>query len=162
MCLQFTNLNFEQVGIKYRTDVILLTSFGWVVGYLLLPLVAYLVANFRYLQLVPSLIMTVMFIFWLPHIPESPRWLLTKKRFKEARELLRKACRTNGRLGDDFESMVDVLLIEQTVHSNETDKLKQDDKDIDKKKSTIWNLLSSRQYRSITFILWTSFYINGL
>lgn len=124
-------------------------------------MVAYLVANFRYLQLVPTLIMALMFIFWLPHIPESPRWLITKKKFKEARESLRQACRTNGQLDDDFESIVDMLLLEQTTLSTETDKLKPDAEDNDKKKLTIWDLLASRQYRSITFILWTSFYING-
>ena len=159
----FVNLIIEylkQVGKRYRTDVVLMTSFGWVIGYLILPLVAYLVHNFRYLQLVSTVIMTFMFILWVPHIPESPRWLLTNKRYQEAEILLRQACRQNGQLGEDFDKKFKAIQMNREQISNEIVKLNGKE-ETDNKKSTIWNLLCSRQYRNITLILWLSFYMTG-
>lgn len=105
--------------------------------------------------------MALMFILWLPHLPESPRWLLTNNRHKEARQLLREACRRNGRLGEDFDDKLELLLQNQSKDSSESSKLNCPTEGNNKKRSTIWDLLCSRQYRALTLVLWVSFYING-
>ena len=146
-----------KIDKRYRTEAVLSTSFGWVVGYLLLPMVAYVVRDFRYLQLIPTLIMVAMFALWVPQIPESPRWLLTKKRYKEAYDLLLKACRFNRKVNKDFKQKFDLLYAVKKVETIENT----NDETYSMKNSTVCELLKNRQYRSITLILWVSFYING-
>ncbi|KAM6225249.1 organic cation/carnitine transporter 2 isoform 2-T2 [Rhynchocyon petersi] len=65
------------------------------VGFMLLPLFAYFIRAWRMLLLaltVPGVLCVVLWWF----IPESPRWLISQGRFKEAEEILRKAATING------------------------------------------------------------------
>ncbi|KAJ6223545.1 hypothetical protein RDWZM_002090 [Blomia tropicalis] len=156
LCLYM--LLLETVGKRYRTDSILSTSFGWVIGYLLLPLVAFLLQNYRYLQMVPTISISIMCLLWLPYLPESPRWLITNGRNDQARDLVRRASKRNGKLDQNFEKKFDQLVTEQT--STEMNQLKPKSKE-ESKHNTVWSLLRSRQYCSTTLILWFSFYING-
>lgn len=54
----------ELFGRKYRTFAGIALEFQWVVLYLLLPLIAYFLVNWRYLQLVLS----VSSILWVIYI----------------------------------------------------------------------------------------------
>lgn len=146
----------HQIGTKYRTDVILSTSFGWVVGYLLLPLAAYLLGDYVYLQLLPTLTMTLMIVLWLPHLPESPRWLLTKRQYSTAKRVLQRACKHNGRL-QDFEAKFQSLQV-ISAERNETTNLNCKP---DQSTSNLWSLLTSRKYCTVAPILWLSFFVNG-
>lgn len=69
-------------------------QFGGAIGYIVLPGVAYLVRDFRLIQLViagPE----VMFLLGWFLLPESPRWLLINGRVSEAEEVMRTAAEAN-------------------------------------------------------------------
>ncbi|CAG2113816.1 unnamed protein product [Medioppia subpectinata] len=90
-------------GSKHRANVILLISFGSILGFITLPGAAYLTHNYRYLQLIPTLVALVLLISWLWSIPESPRWLLCKGDLNTTKQSLMKCAKINGQDVTNFE-----------------------------------------------------------
>ncbi|TNN63953.1 Solute carrier family 22 member 2 [Liparis tanakae] len=73
----------EIVGVEYRRTVGVLYQMFFSVGILILPLLAYFITDWRWLQVV----ITVPYILFLSYywfIPESPRWLLSQNKKSEA------------------------------------------------------------------------------
>ena len=79
----------------------------WVVGMVLLPFMGMISSSAKPLQLIQNndlytaqiighwypfslvvVLLNVVFIFCHPYLPESPRWLITQKRFSEAAALI--------------------------------------------------------------------------
>jgi len=92
----------EWVGPKWRLHISTLGSLGWVVGYCAMPWLTLFFLHFRHMQLFVCFYELIL-VIWLLRIPESPRWLLTHKRFDEAHKVLLGAARFNGlvRRGDE-------------------------------------------------------------
>ncbi|XP_069015485.1 solute carrier family 22 member 13-like [Embiotoca jacksoni] len=86
--------------------------FFFSLGLMLLSGIAYLIHDWRIMQLVlfsPLVIVLVIFYWFLP---ESPRWLVTQGRKEEAQRELRRAARVNGR--NVPEDLLDKLKMEST------------------------------------------------
>lgn len=72
-------------------------EFPWALAYSLLPAIGYYERNWRNLQLIISVPPTIL-IFAYYFMPESPRWLITQGRVEEAKVILQKAAKTNGKV----------------------------------------------------------------
>ncbi|GFY63791.1 hypothetical protein TNIN_285521 [Trichonephila inaurata madagascariensis] len=86
----------EIVGAEYRTTYCFGFKFGWTFAYMLMPYIAWLVPSWFWMHLT----FTVPWLFLLSGfciIKETPRWLLTKRRFDELEELLLYAAKKNGK-----------------------------------------------------------------
>lgn len=85
----------EWIGPKWRMHISTLGSIGWVLGYCLIPWISLYFLHFRHMQLFICFYELV-FIIWLLRIPESPRWLLTHRKFGNAYKVLLNAAKFNG------------------------------------------------------------------
>lgn len=85
----------EIVAPELRTPFGIMTQFPFGVGASLLPLLAYFIRDWTSLQLAISVPCCLLAIFYWT-IPESPRWLVSKNRIKEALEVLKGAAAANG------------------------------------------------------------------
>lgn len=72
------------------------------IGCMLLSLIAYFCSGWRQIQMYISVPLGITSAFTL-FLPKSPRWLVSKKRFNEAEQVLRKMARGNGvRFNDEL------------------------------------------------------------
>ncbi|XP_022063705.1 solute carrier family 22 member 2-like [Acanthochromis polyacanthus] len=96
----------EIVGVEYRRTVGILFQMFFSVGVLILPLLAYFVTDWRWLQV----IITAPYIFFLVYywfVPESPRWLLSQNRPAQAQEITGAMAKENKKtLSSDFETLI--------------------------------------------------------
>ncbi|XP_071542407.1 organic cation transporter protein-like isoform X2 [Panulirus ornatus] len=86
----------EVVGPDGRTVMGMLYQVFFAVGFMVLPLIAYFVRQWRNLQLcisVPSALLLL--YYWI--LPESPRWLMMKGRHQKGIDILKKAAKVNGK-----------------------------------------------------------------
>ena len=84
----------EIIGGNWKTYLGIGLMFFWATGYSLLPLLAYLVPNWRALQLALTLPLPIFVILhWF--VPECPRWLVTKGKLNKANKILRHAALLN-------------------------------------------------------------------
>ncbi|XP_032398408.1 solute carrier family 22 member 2 [Etheostoma spectabile] len=84
----------EIVGVEYRRTVGVIYQMFFSIGILLLPLLAYFIADWRWLQVV----ITVPYFLFLSYywfIPESPRWLLSQKKKSKAVEITEAMAKRN-------------------------------------------------------------------
>ena len=85
----------ELVGVKYQGFVGGYNQGAFAIGTCVVGLVAYLIRRWRMLHLVTSLlIIPQFFVYWLV-IPESPRWLISKHKWKSFRKVIDKGLKMN-------------------------------------------------------------------
>ncbi|KAF0311998.1 Organic cation transporter protein [Amphibalanus amphitrite] len=98
-------LTMEVMGPRWRSVAGLVYQVPFSCGMMALSAAAYLVRDWRYLQLVISAPSVLMLGFWWA-LPESPRWLIMQDRLPEALDVLAAAARRNKRtLPSDAEMM---------------------------------------------------------
>ncbi|XP_057338281.1 organic cation transporter protein [Microplitis mediator] len=85
----------EMVGPKKRSVAGVGCQLFFTLGYILTAGFAYYIRDWRYLQIAITLPSFAFLVYWW-FIPESARWLLTKGKDEEAKELLQRAAKENG------------------------------------------------------------------
>uniref|UniRef100_A0A8D0AIP5 Si:dkey-166k12.1 n=1 Tax=Sander lucioperca TaxID=283035 RepID=A0A8D0AIP5_SANLU len=90
-------LGTEWTCTKRRMLAGIFTDYAFGLGYMLLAGIAYLIRDWRKLQLAISA-PGFLLIFYIWVIPQSARWLLANDRMEEAIALLRKAALVNGQV----------------------------------------------------------------
>ncbi|XP_013421072.1 organic cation transporter protein-like isoform X1 [Lingula anatina] len=87
-------LIMEFVSPRRRLVSVCTLAMSWGIGMVLTTPVAYLIRDWRYLQLAVALPPFLYLGFWRV-IPESPRWLLSRGRYAEAEDIVKWAARVN-------------------------------------------------------------------
>ncbi|XP_036831578.1 solute carrier family 22 member 6-A isoform X1 [Oncorhynchus mykiss] len=96
-------LGTEWTGSKHRMLAGIITDYFFGFGYIILAGLAYLIRDWRKLQLAISA-PGFLFIFYIWVLPKSARWLMANQRYEEAMDLVRKAALMNGKpLREDIE-----------------------------------------------------------
>ncbi|KAK1796130.1 hypothetical protein P4O66_009212 [Electrophorus voltai] len=97
----------EVVGVEYRRTAGVVFQMFFSLGILLLPLVAYLISSWRWLQVA----ITVPYFFFLSYfwfVPESPRWLLSQRNSSRAVEITKAIAKENKKtLSKNIETLKD-------------------------------------------------------
>ena len=93
-CAPFV-MTVELVGHEYAAICSIIINIPFVAGELILIGLAYFFRNFRTMLRIAFLPPLAMLSLWFL-IPESPRWLISRKRFSEAQKILIKASKENG------------------------------------------------------------------
>ncbi|XP_031572944.1 solute carrier family 22 member 15-like [Actinia tenebrosa] len=87
-------LTTESVGIAYRGFVGIVQQTFFTLFLVVLGGLAYLIPDWRQLTLI-TLLPAIIQVFFFKSTPESPRWLVSKGRNREAEEVLSEAARVN-------------------------------------------------------------------
>uniref|UniRef100_A0AAX7V8C8 Solute carrier family 22 member 7b, tandem duplicate 1 n=1 Tax=Astatotilapia calliptera TaxID=8154 RepID=A0AAX7V8C8_ASTCA len=94
--IKFLHIGLEWVEIRHRTTVAVLMSLDWSVGCVILPGVAYLINDWRFLTAaVISPLFPAMLCWWW--LPESARWLMSNGKTDDAHFYLSRCATVNGR-----------------------------------------------------------------
>lgn len=123
-------LAVEASSVRHRSVVGILFSVPFAVGFMLLPGLAYLIRDWRFLHLAISA-PVILLIANTIILPESPRWLLQKGRWREATEELQRAARWNSSKTFDsawLMATITELKAEAEEEVDDEDKKKREDK----------------------------------
>ncbi|XP_036372201.1 solute carrier family 22 member 13 [Megalops cyprinoides] len=137
-------LGTEWTCTQHRMLAGIITDYFFGFGYMLLAGVAYLVRDWRKLQLAISA-PGFLFIFYIWVLPQSARWLLANDRCEEAIVLLRRAATVNGR------TFPPAVQVEKCTMSPER-----------QKRHTAKDLLRTPQMRKRALILFYVWFVNVL
>uniref|UniRef100_A0A1B0C9J9 Major facilitator superfamily (MFS) profile domain-containing protein n=2 Tax=Lutzomyia longipalpis TaxID=7200 RepID=A0A1B0C9J9_LUTLO len=141
-------LIMEIIGVKWRELLSVIYQIPFNLGHLTLPVFAYFIRDWRYLQLALS-IPSVLLIsyYWL--IPESPRWLITMGRLDEATKILTKAAEMNKMPTDGISKNIDSLA-------------KPKDSEAHVKKGNMMDLVRTPNMRIKTFVMCFDWFVCGI
>ncbi|KAJ0183341.1 hypothetical protein K1T71_001317 [Dendrolimus kikuchii] len=103
--ITFYVILIELCGKSFRHYLVGLIEIAYITGYFMLPIIAYYVREWRYLQLVTSVPWILVIVYyWI--MPESPRWLISVGRKEEAVKILTYIAKKNNR---PLENIADVV-----------------------------------------------------
>lgn len=91
-------LSVECVGKEYRVFCGVAIEFFFVLGEVLVAAVAYAIGDWRKTILCLMVPAVITLLYW-PLLPESPRWLVSRKKFVEAQKMISRMAKYN-RTGD--------------------------------------------------------------
>lgn len=139
-------LIMEIIGIKWRELISVLFHIPFNLGHLTLPIFAYFIRDWQYLQFalsIPSIVLIS--YYWL--IPESPRWLFTVGRVDESAAVLERAAKTNRLPTDHIQT--DLQAYKKTLTESTS-------------KGNILALLKTPNMRTKTLAMWFNWFVCGL
>lgn len=87
-------IGVELVGPSKRIWAGIVIEYAFAIGLISLAFIGYFMRYWKYLVIICALPFALNLSYWWL-LPESPRWLISKKRFDEAEAILRKAERVN-------------------------------------------------------------------
>ncbi|KAG1691675.1 Organic cation transporter protein [Nymphon striatum] len=122
---------------------------GFCVGMMILPWIAYAIKDWFYIQIVLSIPFVVLFMFAC-FLPESPKWLIIKNRYKEAVEVIKAGARMNGR------NIPDDAKIEENLRKDQNKKLEAGES----MTGTLFDLYRTPNLRKKTIIIYIQWYRN--
>ncbi|PZC84114.1 hypothetical protein B5X24_HaOG205836 [Helicoverpa armigera] len=137
-------LLIELCGKSFRPYLSGLQEMPFLLAYFTLPIIAYFVRDWRQLQLVTSVPWVIVIVYyWL--IPESPRWLITVGRKKEAIDILTHIAKKNNRPTDNIEAIVEKVELLNKIDSKNQQKVTYID---------LFRTPKIRVYTIITALIW--------
>jgi len=86
----------EIIGPQHRTFVSVVGLSSWTLGMCLVSVVAYFSRDWVILTAIPGGLVLPMFLYW-KLLPESPRYLISKGEYDEAKQVLDKIANVNGK-----------------------------------------------------------------
>ncbi|XP_071818796.1 organic cation transporter protein-like isoform X1 [Apostichopus japonicus] len=110
-------LGTELVGPSKRVFAGILVCLTYVVGYLLLAVAAFFIRDWRYLQIFLACVLLPCLLL-IPVLPESARWLISKKKFKDAIKIVHKIAKKNKTSDKVPPNLEDEMTKEQEASSN--------------------------------------------
>ncbi|XP_072437345.1 solute carrier family 22 member 3-like [Chiloscyllium punctatum] len=145
ICLTNAVIATELVGPRYRRVAIVVTQAAFSSGIMILPGLAYLIRSWKGIQMAITIPNFVLLLYCCL-IPESPRWLLTRMRIKEALKIAQNIAEQNGKsLPSTYKEMV--------RGENSSEEIKT---------PSLLDLFRTPQMRKRTLILMYSWFTNNL
>ncbi|XP_075044635.1 solute carrier family 22 member 6-B-like [Mixophyes fleayi] len=115
------SLNVEWIPTEYRAFTSTATGYCYTIGQLILVGLAYLIQDWRMMQLAASLPFFIYFLYawWLP---ESSRWLVLGGKYEQAIKYLKKVAKINGKTEEMEKVTVDTIKYEMQKEINASSK----------------------------------------
>ncbi|XP_022237075.1 organic cation transporter protein-like isoform X2 [Limulus polyphemus] len=143
-------LLMESVGVDYRDVLGICFEFGWALGYIILPGLAWFIRDWSNLQLAITVPVALFFSLWW-FLPESPRWLLSQNKAEQLQKELEKVLKLNNRQVSNLEGVVKRLINREN----------KDKEQPSKKQATFVNLLLTPNMRSKTLNIYFNWFVNS-
>ncbi|XP_042901440.1 carcinine transporter isoform X3 [Parasteatoda tepidariorum] len=104
----------EIVGLSQRTKMNGIANASWTIGLCFLAPIAYFTRHWVTFGLATSSVSILMFLYW-KFLPESPRWLISQERYKEATRAISRIAETNGKTIEPVELRMKIQKLGEKV-----------------------------------------------
>ncbi|CAI9731796.1 organic cation transporter protein-like [Octopus vulgaris] len=154
-------LILELTSVKQRTPVSFFYGGIYASGGLIVTGLAYAISDWHYLELIVCILPILNFFVWM-FLPESPRWLIERKRLTEAKALFRKIMKKNKK--ENLE-MLDIFTnnAEETSFKNSFQEDISEGKDLPKVKNyTFIDLFKTWRIALITLNICFSWFVTSM